>query len=1350
MKPDFNQSCLSRYFPGTALIIFVLEISFFLFFFYFSIASSSPAAEIAPARTITVVAESPDVPEWKKIWDDARSKVKAGNYSRAVLLYEQLHSLKPNIEEANWEFFKVLVKNDQTDSAAQIINTLLEKNPSKIEYLLGAGSILLSEKNYHSAVKQFGRVLEFDPDGKYSVQALKGMISGLEGEKKQSMMLPLLEQLHLRDKKDIRTIHKLIRTAGILGKTARVEQYFEFLLQEKPLKAIDIKILFFVINQLEKTDDIKKVAGLWQEYLRRRPHYLPYHKKLADYYLSTGKKTKALSHLIRQLEEGEYDDSLLKLVAEIYLHSAGRPDKALSYFEKYLKKHPEDKEIIKNIKNIQSILADDFLAIVENDGAWLLWRDLAQLTPNRLAIYREMAALLEKKGKIDELFEILKIIQHHDPKDKQTLFKIISICQKKSNYSLALKYLQKIPAEYKNTKKYFLLKGDLEYLAGNEISSLQAYSEGLKKDTEDLKLRQTCIRLAGRLGLIDRVIELFSAVRFSENDARSFEFIMNYMEQLEYNSFFSRLDSALKKYTTLFENNKRLLLKLQLLQAKSFRKRGNLQKEEALLRSVIAKEGGVPEVLFRLSVNYIKDKNIAGAEIWKNALALSFSDSGREPEKNSYSRQCNYLEGMINIVEGETSNVFSSIAILASLRHKQKKRITITSEEYKLKKELCWLLLESGDIKPASIQFEKLLEAREFDPDRIVLKHIFTKYPEIRKQKTPEYDRLYIGKQPIVSKMLQVAGASLRHNEFAFGLELLRTVLENVPASIRGKYLLAEYLYYSGKMSRCRDVYREIFTDYPNEKHFLKRLVISEGKLERYQEGLSVLVDRNKTLHELPLNESFSSFSADFEETLLYARMLWGSGKREKSLEIYEWLLNPPVVDLLEKRFEFEEIYYLYLTKEKSFWNSLKYLLQTKPEIVAELMKPSFLIDNMGNETGRIVSDYYSLYRWQNLIESEYKARKAIVKRDYETAERNYKRMLEDAEVPEGLYELASIYDRLGQYRKEAQVYAAIRSSGTTSSRLESSIESNSMKISPHTGVSAVLISKEGRNGYMNLEKRGFGISLMFTPDLQKDIKFEFSRNIYEEITGTGFLTSSFLESTGTLELTGDTDFRFSGSAERLSDDAETRFYYSIGLHSQLDDYFKGFMEGYKKKVNDTLLAVKNGLYNEGFEIGLAAETPVGMTVGGAYRHRYYSDGNSQNRFHGWSSYNIYGESTHWALQYDYQFLKNSSSNENDDSDLQERGEEKTYWKPGTFDEHKITAHFQHLISGDYGSDKLLSYYSFDNSIGYEDRKNIIYTGKFDIFLEMSHHFLLKGNFIFEKSDDYEEKTVQFSLFYRW
>ena len=51
----------------------------------------------------------------------------------------------------------------------------------------------------------------------------------------------------------------------------------------------------------------------------------------------------------------------------------------------------------------------------------------------------------------------------------------------------------------------------------------------------------------------------------------------------------------------------------------------------------------------------------------------------------------------------------------------------------------------------------------------------------------------------------------------------------------------------------------------------------------------------------------------------------------------------------------------------------------------------------------------------------------------------------------EGMSDLATIYGKIGKYRKEAQVYEAMQKSGTTSPDLEKSIARNTLQISPQS-----------------------------------------------------------------------------------------------------------------------------------------------------------------------------------------------------------------------------------------------------------------------------------------------------------
>jgi hypothetical protein len=221
----------------------------------------------------------------------------------------------------------------------------------------------------------------------------------------------------------------------------------------------------------------------------------------------------------------------------------------------------------------------------------------------------------------------------------------------------------------------------------------------------------------------------------------------------------------------------------------------------------------------------------------------------------------------------------------------------------------------------------------------------------------------------------------------------------------------------------------------------------------------------------------------DIEELLILARLLWGDKQHEKSLQIYQKLLSPSILELLNAKFRQKQMNYLYLAKEKTIWNSMLVLLQSEPDIIAELMGPAFLGENFTHETGKIVAEHYELYSWQKLIGTEYLARKATFEKNYSYAETSYKRLVDEQQgTPEGMIDLAAIYGRIGKYRKEAQVYEAIQNSGTTSPELVNSMERSSMQLSPQNIFDATFSAKDGRGGFIDMETRRVGTSFWLTP----------------------------------------------------------------------------------------------------------------------------------------------------------------------------------------------------------------------------------------------------------------------------
>ena len=219
-----------------------------------------------------------------------------------------------------------------------------------------------------------------------------------------------------------------------------------------------------------------------------------------------------------------------------------------------------------------------------------------------------------------------------------------------------------------------------------------------------------------------------------------------------------------------------------------------------------------------------------------------------------------------------------------------------------------------------------------------------------------------------------------------------------------------------------------------------------------------------------------------------------------------------------------------------------------------------------------------------------------------------------------------------------------------------------------------------------------------------------------------------------------------------MNSSSDTRVVHKIAIKGQLDEYFHSYIDWEKSLVDDTVMALNTGINQQEIETGLYCETPQGLTFGSDFRHRSYSDNNTQNKFHGHASCRLFGESIQLSLRYDYQFFKNTETNPSDLINEQKHSQDVLYyWSPSSFSENLFTLHFQHDFWGyQQESKQKMSYYAFDNSIGRDDLDILSYSSKFDIFLEMNPHLLLKGNFTFTKSDVLEEKGLYFSVHYRW
>jgi len=1303
--------------------------------------------EIAPERNISVVLFGPQSPDWKILWDGARNLVREEQYDLAADTYGQLFSIKPNIEEANWEYCKILLQTEDYITASKIISLLLEKNPTKNEYLLVAGQVARRQRKFADAEHFYGLIFEKSPTGKYGDAALEGLAYSLRSHGHKDLAFPLMQQLIIRNPDDNKIFHDFAVDAVFLKRFFIARNLYRELLT---YENIDDSFIFEAESLFVEEGLEKEHTSILERYLKLHPDYLPFRMKLMVRNEENGDYDDLMQHLTFLIENSDQKKQFLLKAVDISKDRLKRPDLALNYLEQIRLIQPGDIEIRDAITELQEQLALDFLSIVENGGSELLWTDLDSMGTNRELIFLRMAGLLEKKKKYVLLLDLLEVLYQHGEKSNSIILKLAQLYHSLKKYEESKRYVDLLPSSLRD-RKYYRLKASNERQLGLEIDNFNTLTKALEFKPENLKLRKKCIKLAGELGLVDDQIKLFNHLKWTSGNPLSVDIIVLHVQQLVLNEFFDEALLVCEKSLQI-NGDDSSFIQLYLLKSIVLRNSGRLRKAEQLLRQLLNEKRYQNSVLLQLLENAITDNDLPMAQKWWDLVESKPIVPDPSTIDSSLVNTKHLLQVRLLGIEGETDRALELIARLlkgSSFSKKHPKHITFVQDLFK---EKCRLYLAAGDyLKAKKVLKEKIISGK-FDVEVLLLAET-TLYPDDYLDFEKVYEKkLKYGETIIYTRVLSVVEKEIQSGQISRAKDHFSLIQDTFKESVRLKNVRVKLASFEGDSDSANQELLFLETKYPNEKSFCKRQIDVFSKTGNFEEALQKydVCFPKSDIRDLRYSKKSTRI---IEDEILYSRLLWGDKQYKASLAEYEKLLDPPIHKQLINQFKEKRIDYQYLTRHQSFWNSMMLVLESDPDIIAELMEPLFLFDNLGNDTGKIVSNNFEQYSWQKIIENEFLARKATFHKKYHFAAKSYEKLLEEEESTESKVDLATIYGRIGKYRKEAQVYEDISNVGEVTPELQQSITRNFLQIRPTNTIDSLLEERSGRNDSVDIRKTALGTTFWFTPDLNKDFWLSYSYNQYQSTERKDAIDSNLIRGAMTYEFSGNYEFITGVGAEKFNDSSESEVRYNFELRGQLDDYVSGFVLFEKAPIEDTVSSIEEGIYRQFIKTGLTVETELGVTFGGDLRYSMYNDDNEQNRFYWFSSYSIFGETLQLDLRYAYQYLANKDINApegwlgddiNDDF-------VKNYWSPEKYSEHRLGLQFKKDFFGSLTDvENKMSYFRFDTGLSLEDEENIVYSARFDIFLEMSPHLLLKGNFSFNSSDVYDEKMLSLSMHYSW
>ncbi len=235
-----------------------------------------------------------------------------------------------------------------------------------------------------------------------------GWLQTLEKLGQYDQELDLMERLLKRQPHDRKLRVRAVRLALRLGRPGQGLTLLTPLLQSEQDDP-DVLRLQARCYQLKGREE--RASTLFQQLVGLVPDDPVANRFLADYYGQNHNPAMELRHVQRLLRQTP-DDSRLLLRSARLLQTIGRVDQALERYDLYLEVHPEDTRVVAEKKAAQKELAQSLVVLVEHASPGQLWRDLAQVTSDRVGVYLAMADILRRQGKTRELAMVLRVL--HD------------------------------------------------------------------------------------------------------------------------------------------------------------------------------------------------------------------------------------------------------------------------------------------------------------------------------------------------------------------------------------------------------------------------------------------------------------------------------------------------------------------------------------------------------------------------------------------------------------------------------------------------------------------------------------------------------------------------------------------------------------------------------------------------------------------------------------------------------------------------------------------------------------------------------------------------------------------------
>jgi len=386
-------------------------------------------------------------------------------WAKAAALLEETLAEKPD-EKLLVDLLEVYEAENDTEGVISVLRRLIEENPEDVQLRLKLAGVLEKAKKLQEAAKAYEAALKgLDDNGKLAVYKTLGYLYTRMNSPDEAIGA-YLKALEL-DKKDVNLYYNL---ATLYERTGDKEKADRFLMQAVDLRPEDVENRLELARALLQKGNLQEAEKLLKEVLDKDPKSTKALLLLVNVLDRRGDK-KRLKEAYEKLLPLDPDNETVIYNLGVLEYETGQWAKSIPYFEKYLKSHPNDRQVHEFLFDLYKKEKRDQLAFKQAQALIALKPDVVdpykyafeyaharedyqgvlpllekgvKTHPGDMELRQFLVLALLKTGKEDLAMEQLGVIAKEKPKDVGILLQLAKLQEKQGKFKESLDTYEKI------------------------------------------------------------------------------------------------------------------------------------------------------------------------------------------------------------------------------------------------------------------------------------------------------------------------------------------------------------------------------------------------------------------------------------------------------------------------------------------------------------------------------------------------------------------------------------------------------------------------------------------------------------------------------------------------------------------------------------------------------------------------------------------------------------------------------------------------------------------------------------------------------------------------------------------